>query len=396
MKRTSSLLCARSVLFAAMSLAACGSDPVGFAPVDASLDATTSSDATAGDAPVTDTTPDRPADRAAPDVPPADVPIAQGASVDYLLTDFSIDGETRLAPNPAVFAQPVAGFNLDGRFTGAVAAQPADCSHGDFFSSLDADQNMGTCTAGTARGGSLCTGGVDNQLPAVADLVMGFGSDLRTTINTLVRTGRAVVIARVAGLDAPLSPTLDDDEVTVLVYPVARPLFAECTMTGTAGLSYAIDDSSLTRAGDLTSARYRFPARIVRGRLRTLPSMAAGADFSIRIPLAGGVLATFELQRTQLRANLSADFATAGNLGGYTPVRAVAGAIAPTLPPTIPEGTVNALLQTLVDVQDPAGDAEGCYAPNGAIALGMGFSGVRVVLSERSVSAPVPGMCGSM
>lgn len=387
----------RVTLFS-MFFGACSGEPVRFA-ADASTDSPTFIDVALDvrDARADDASADAPVDRAPVDVQPADVPIAVGSSVDYVLTDFVIDGSAgSLAPNPAVYAQSVSGFNLDGRFTGGVAADPPDCGHGDFFSSLDADQNTGECLEGSPRGGVRCTGGVDNQLPAVADLVGGFGNDVRGSVRTLVRTGRTVVIVRVAGLEAPLAPTLDDDTVTVLVYPIAHPLFVSCAQTGSPGLMYAIDDASLTRAGDVSSARYRFPARIVRGRLRTLPSMAPGADFSVRIPLTGGVLADFELLRTQVRANLSADYVSAGNLGGFIPLSAVADAVIPTLPATIPMGTVNALLQTLVDVQNPPGDSEGCYAPNGAIALGMGFSGARAVVSDRTVTAPVEGMCGSL
>jgi hypothetical protein len=387
---------------ASLLVTACGTDPVAFVGPDAAVDvATVATDATVDatvdatpDAP--DAAPDRAPVEAAVDAGPPDVPIAPGMTVDYVFSRFTIDGDAvRTAPNPAIHTQGVAGFNLDGRFTGAVAAMPADCAHGDFFSTLDPDQNMGACTVGSARGGSGCVGGVDNQLPAVADLVMGFGNNLRTSIDTLVDTGRTVVIVRVAGLDAPPSPELNDTSVTVLVYPVARPMFARCAMSGTPGLAYAIDDASLTRAGDLASARYRFPAAVVRGRLVTQPSRSPGADFAINVPLTGGVPATFELSRTQIRADLAADRATQGNLGGYTPLRAVAAAVSTALPAGIPESTVTALLQSLVDVQVPAGDPEGCYAPNGAIALGMGFTAVRAVVAERTVAGAPAGMCGS-
>lgn len=385
---------------ACLLLTACGTAPVAFVGPDAAVDGTASDAAVDStlDAPdaAPDVAPDRAPVEAAVDAGPPDVPIAPGMTVDYVFSRFTIDGDAvRTAPNPAVHTEGVAGFNLDGRFTGAVAAMPADCAHGDFFSTLDADQNMGACAAGSARGGSGCVGGVDNQLPAVADLVMGFGNDLRTSIDTLVNAGRTVVLMRVAGLDAPPSPTLDDSSVTVLVYPVARPMFADCAMSGTPGLAYAIDDASLTRAGDIASARYRFPAAVVRGRLVTQPSRAPGADFAINVPLTGGVPATFELLRTQIRADLGADRATRGNLGGYTPLRAVTAAVAGALPAGIPESTVSLILQSLVDVQSPAGDSEGCYAPNGAIALGMGFVAARATVAERTVAGPPAGMCGS-
>jgi len=47
-------------------------------------------------------------------------------------------------------------------------------------------------------------------------------------------------------------------------------------------------------------------------------------------------------------------------------------------------------------VQDPAGNAMGCMAPNGGISLGLGFSTVRAVIAPMTVTGTQAGMCGSM
>jgi hypothetical protein len=336
------------------------------------------------------------------DVQRADVPIdlpplPMGMTLDYVITRFSIDADkVRSAPNTATHTTGVAGFNLDGRFTGPIARMPGDCAHGDFFSTLDADQNMGVCTDGVARGGASCTGGVDNQLPELADLSMGFGADLRASINGLVATGRTAFILRIVGVDEPPSVTLNDSDVVVLVYPVGRPLFSNCALIGTPGQAYAVDDASLLRPGDLTTARYRFAARIERGRLMTTPiPVGTSPDFSFDVPLFDGASLTLSMYRTQMRASLSVDRADFGNLGGFTRFNDALDALVPLLPSAIPTSTVRVVLQSLIDVQLPEGAADGCMGPNGAVSLGMGFAATRANLSATSVRGAQSGMCGS-
>jgi hypothetical protein len=331
-----------------------------------------------------------------PDVPDFEDGGIVGPTYDFVLTQFVIDGDkVGTAPHPAIHTQGVAGFNLDGRFTGATARDPEECQHGDFFSALDADQNMGTCTPGAMRGGSACTGGVDNQLPEIADTVNGFGINVRNSIAELLSTGQTVILVRVSGVDGALGPTLNDDQVTVRVYPVGRPMFSDCARIGTPGLEYAVDDASLAAPGDFARARYRFNGRIVAGRLITAPTGSTAApDFGIDLPL-GTAVAPLSLYRTQLRFDLTMDRANRGNLGGSAPLREVVDAIVPALPSGISPAIVTTVVQSFVDIQDPAGSPTGCRAPNGSIGMGLGFAGVRATIVPMTVRGPQPGRCGS-
>ena len=410
----------RAAAVAAALLAACSSEPNRAAVNDASADDAPDDIASPDVAAAPDAAPDAPRDvavdradgattppdaapdvavdvpRFGPDVPDFEDGGIAGPTYDFVFTGLTIDGDgSGAAPNPGSSTRGLAGFNLDGRFTGPTPGAEAECNHGDFFSELDPDQNMGTCAAGTARGGSGCMGGVDNQLPEIAETVDGFGGDVRGAVAELSRNGQASILVRVSGVDGELGPSLNDDQVTVRVYPVGRPLFDDCAQIGTPGQRYAVDDASLLVAGDLARARFRFNARIVAGRLVTLPTGSATTpDFALDLPL-GTAVATLNLFRTQLRFDLTADRALRGNLGGTTPMRDVVAAVIPALPSGVSPAVVNAVIQSFVDTQDPAGDPLGCRYPNGSISLGMGFTGARAVIAPTSVRGPQPGRCGS-
>ena len=127
-----------------------------------------------------------------------------------------------MAPDPRTHAAGVAGFNVDGRFSGPAGAAPADCAHGDFFSTTDADQNIGTCSGGVARGGLACTGGVDNQLPELIAVLSGFGTDVRREYADQLQRGRLTLLVRVTGVDGTPGPSLNDSDVVVTAYTNVR------------------------------------------------------------------------------------------------------------------------------------------------------------------------------
>lgn len=350
-------------------------------------------DASPGDAP-TDVPPrDAPAPDVAGDAP--DVPVGDPQTWVYAITALTIDSALGgAAPNPMTHAQGVAGFNLDGRTTGPASGAPADCAHGDFFSALDPDQDLGSCVPGQPRGGSTCVGGVDNQLPELASIFSGFGTDLRASMLDDVAQGRTAIVLRVTDVNGVPGPALDDPAVGVQVYPVARPLFASCASIGAPGLPYAVDDASLTTPGDLSSARLSYTGRIVRGRLLVdPPSDPTRAVFPFTMTVMASPL-TFSLQAAQVRLSMTPDRATGGNLGGYTPLAAIVAQLRPLLPAGIPEATVTTVLQSLVDVQLPAGDSMGCVAPNGGVSMGLGFTASRAALSATTVRGPMTGACG--
>lgn len=338
------------------------------------------------------------------DVPPGvDVPAADTAppppqTYDYVISQYVVDGSASgAAPTPATSTVGLAGFNLDGLYStsadAAVLGGPA-CGHADYFSTLDPDQNMGACASGAARGGSACMGGVDNQLPQIASTVQGLGSDLRADFAMQAQTGRALVLLRVEGVDGTPGPGFNDDSVNVSVYSVGRALFASCAQVNTPGSMFAVDNASLNTAGDLRSAKIRFGARILNGRLVTALSSSDTPNFSLGLPLMG-MSVPLGLIKTQLRVDLTPDRAANGNLGGYAQLAPLAAMIGTVLPAGVPVSSLQALLQSLVDVQVPQGSATGCMAPNGGISIGLGFTAVRAVIAPMAVTGPVVGNCGA-
>ena len=326
---------------------------------------------------------------------------------DYVINAITVDQGVNaagmpngMAPVPASHTRGVAGFDLDN-----LKSTPADammrgaaaCGHADFFSTTDTDQNTGTCAAGTARGGAGCTGGVDNQLPEIAATVQGFGTDIRMTLTDQVAAGKVAILVRVADVNGTPGPTLNDSSVRISVYPISRPMFASCSNIGMPGQTFAVDNSSLNTAGDLSSAKITFMGSIVNGRLRVAPpaQTATTANFTFNLPIMNMNI-PLSLFRTQLRVDMTPDRGSNGNLGGYAQLGPLAAMLGVLLPAGIPVATVQTVLQSLVDVQDPAGNAMGCTAPNGGISLGLGFTTVRAVIAPMSVMGAQAGMCGSM
>ncbi len=331
--------------------------------------------------------------------PDSGTPAGPPQTFDYVISDLTIDGNAMSqAPNPARYDQGITGFNLDGRFTGPMASNPADCSHGDFFSTLDPDQNMGSCTAGMARGGASCNGGVDNQLPSIMETVgsLASGTDVRASVREQITTGKVAILIRVENVNGTPGPGFNDNDVTVRVYPLGRPMFANCAMIGMPGQMYAIDSAGVSTPNDLSTARISFSGRIVNGRLVVNPPAADGmANFNLALPIANMNI-MLGLFQTQLRVNMTPDRGTGGNLGGYIPVTSLTTMLAPLLPAGIPMSTVTAVLSGVIDVQYPAGNAMGCTQPTGgAISFGLGFSTVRAVLASTTVTGAQSGMCGS-
>ncbi len=133
----------------------------------------------------------------------------------------------------------------------------------------------------------------------------------------------------------------------------------------------------------------------MNGRLRVAPPAAgSGANFTFNLPIMDMNI-PLSLFRTQLRVDMTPDRGSNGNLGGYAQLAPLASMLGALLPAGIPASTVQTVLQSLVDVQDPSGNAMGCTAPNGGISLGLGFSTVRAVIQPMSVTGAQAGMCGT-
>lgn len=333
-----------------------------------------------------------------------DVAVGPPQTFDYVINAITVDQGLNaagmpngMAPDTARHTQSVTGFNLDGRFSGPNGADPADCAHGDYFSTIDPDQNMGTCTAGMARGGAMCNGGVDNQLPAIAETVSGFGTDIRMTLRDQVTQGKIAILIRVSDVNGTPGPTLNDPSVQVKVYPVGHPNFASCSNIGMPGQRYVVNTRSLMMGStSLDNALVSFSGRIENGRLKLMPPAGSTMpNFTFNLPIMNMNI-PLSLYQTQLRVSLGADTGTNGSLGGYVPLASLSSMLATLLPAGIPSSTVQTVLMSLVDVQVPMGNAMGCTAPNGGISLGLGFTVARAVIDPMPVSAAPMGMCGSM
>jgi len=317
-----------------------------------------------------------------------------GATYDYVINRLLLDE----GAEPGVTTRAFYGFNLDGRNSPSRTAsqQAADCSHGDYFSTVDPDQNMGTCAAGSAGGGMGCQGGVDNQLPNVAQTIMQFQASLnvQNTLNEQVDQGAFLIVVRLEGVNGTLGPALNDPSVQVSVYPFAYAAFANCANIQMANQMYQIDNRSLTTPGDLTTARLKFQGSIVNGRLRVNPPAANPTmpNFSLPLSLMGTTL-NLNLFQTQLRVTPGETDGLSGNLGGYLRQTDLIDALT-----TIPalaafRDAAGPLIQGFVDIATGT-PTSSCDAPQGGIGVGLGFTTKRAQILPTTVATAPMGVCG--
>gem|GEM_PF-1395064 len=344
-----------------------------------------------------DVSDETPAPDAAPveDIPAASAPDAAARTYDYVINRMALDE----GAEPGVTTRAFFGFNLDGRYSPSRTAsqQAADCSHGDYFSAVDPDQNMGRCMAGAAGGGAGCQGGVDNQLPNFAQTIMQFQATLnvQALLNTRLNAGRDLVLIRVSGVNGALGPALNDPAVTVQLYPFVSPMFADCADVARPNQMYAVDNRSLIIPGDLDSARVQFSGSIVNGRLRVTPAdaIATAPSFLLPLPIMGSTFG-LRLYRTRFRFTMGETDGAAGNLGGYAAQTELVSDLT-SIPGLMQfRDAAGPLIQGFVDVATGEPVAS-CASPRGAIGIGVGFSAVRAVIAPMAVSGGVPGMCGA-
>jgi hypothetical protein len=297
-----------------------------------------------------------------------------------------------------------AGFNLDGIFSNPDGTTPRSCMRGDYSSTLDLDQNhpiaaLDPMTGRPSGGPSMCApgagcrGGVDNQLPEIADLVQSSsGMDVRANAQRFLDTGELAFIVRISGVD----DLMNDPSVTLRVYQ-AYPTFSTGCTSVTPDREYAIAQSSLVDgATSIDQARYRVRGAIVNGRL--IPNGGA----SLPLPVAPGL--TVDVLGAMLRANVTEAALTAGNLGGYARGTQFYEAIVAMMPSIAPLAAT--LVGQLVDLEEPIptpGSAPGLCAratlqpPQfGNIGIGATFSAVRATVAPSPAAAREPGTCGSM
>lgn len=291
------------------------------------------------------------------------------------------------------------GFDLDDRFSSSTTPMqtPLDCNHGDFFSTLDPDQNMGSCSTGSRGGGSGCRGGVDNQLPMVAQVMQQLSVllDLQRMYDDGIASGALAYLLRVEGVNGTLGPLLNDPSVTVRVYPRAWPAFADCSRIAAPGQTWQVDDRDLAAAGDLSSAVLTFHGCIVDGRLRVEPRDATGSGLPLPLFARGTSVRTVDLLRSTFRVNLSGvDRNDGGNLGGWVRECDMFDALT-SVPDVAPfEESIGYLVNEFVDVATTAGDAGlSCTRPEGGISVGVGFEMVRAVIAPTTTAGRPAGTC---
>lgn len=316
-----------------------------------------------------------------------------GQTLDFVITRLSLDSSSMIANRGAH------GFNVDSRFSPRTGGMALDCEKADAFSPIDADQNMGTCTAGMANGGAGCQGGVDNQLPEIAETVgglVGGGMDIGALVQEQITEGSLAVILRVEGVNGTPGPTLNDDTVTVKLYPFAHPMFASCASIGMPNQPYQVDPRSV-EGNDLARARFTYTGRIRNGRLQ-VTSSGTGPGFSLGIPVSDNTI-NLNLFSVAMRFNLADG--SGGNLGGMVLRSDLAATLAMPglLPPGIMPATVNALLGGFVDIATDSMNRPGmgsCDMMNaGGIGAGLGFE-VRPAMVNATVAArPMTGTCGA-
>jgi len=313
---------------------------------------------------------------------------------DYVITRLSLDSSA-MVPNRGSH-----GYNIDSRFSPRTGGMPLDCDKADAFSPIDADQNMGTCMAGTANGGAGCQGGVDNQLPEIVETVgglVGGGMDIGALLQEQISSGSLAVIVRVEGVNGTPGPTLNDPEVTVKLYPFAHPMFASCANIGMPNQPYQIDPRSV-EGNDISRARFTYSGRIVNGRLQVTTNDATRPGFSLGIPVQDTTI-NLNLFSVQVRVNMVDG--SGGNLGGMVLRSDLAATLA--MPGLLPAGitpeTVNGLLGGFVDIATDPMNRPGmgsCDMGNaGGIGAGLGFETRPATIMPMLGARPMTGTCGA-
>ena len=294
-----------------------------------------------------------------------------GETYDYVINRMIVDEGAA----PDTTTRAFYGFNLDGRFSPSrtAAQRAADCSHGDYFSTLDPDQNTGTCLVGSRGVGMDCLGGVDNQLPQAIETIFQLLGNRVTTGNALldqqINTGRYTLLVRVAGVHGTLGASLNDQSVTIRVYPVAWPTFQGCGGIQQQQQTYAVDDRSLREAGNLNAPVLDFPGCIVGGRLRQSVVSATASATPMTLPLVDSI--RIPAYDVQLRFDLEGGGGQNGNLGATTLASEVQEALSATVSDERYRSAVGMLVQSFIDVASPQADSGvSCESPHGLIRVG--------------------------
>ncbi|MEM9067546.1 MAG: hypothetical protein AAGE52_03540 [Myxococcota bacterium] len=259
------------------------------------------------------------------------------------------------AADPAGDPNIVPGFDLDGVTSDGTEVET--CRTPDFTSPAPDSEE-----------------GVDNAIgPLLADQEEDFR--IRASTAASVRSGRLLILLEVRGVD----DFENDDRVEVDVLFGLLPAGLEAPIFSgerfLAAQTFNIDARSLE--DDMMTARVSLPGEINDGRLRAGPGRLA-----LTVPLGDEVL-MLDLERVELRADITEDNLELGVLGGALDVAATAEALA----------GVSGFEQPLVMlVLNGAADLDRVGANCTAASIGLVFRGVDAVKGDVVMPDPPPPM----
>ncbi len=317
---------------------------------------------------------------------PAEVAPPPPRTLTFVIDQLTID----LSDSPD---DPHTGLNLDDLYSTDI--DPLGCTHRDYYSLYDNDQHCAAasgehCTVppGCSQTDPGCIGGVDNQLPTLANTIRTAASfDIRPALSDSVAQSRLVLLVRVGDVN----DLINDPSVGVSIYR-GNPTFGSDCASVLPGREYAVDSASLIGGTDVdVNARVRLSGSIVDGRLRI---RAVDSASSVELPIAvGGSSLQFQMRALQLRANIADDGLSNGSFGGW-----VKGDdfFTPCCFQCCDLNVMRAVIGGLVDVQlDGLCDGSANTPPTwGGISLGFGIHAVRATIAPMIANGPMPGTCG--
>jgi len=323
---------------------------------------------------------------------PGDTAVGPSMSYAFVLDTVTIDANDDTT-------RPHTGFNLDNLFSDGLS--PNDCNTEDMYSTIDQDQNCNmpansVCPAASGTTGCMwtatntCEGGVDNQLPKLANTLQFTGMNIRTLLSDQIRTNRTALLMRVTDVES----LVNDPSVTVKLYLAYPDFTTDCTMVAT-DREYTIAQASLTSTTttNIEDATYVFQGSISGGRLRVQRT----GTFELNIPTGGRNL-PFPLVNPQIRVSLAANGMTGtnGNLGGAVRGEAVRAAVQSLAPQFASQ--VDQALPSVADMQDMGMciNVQATPPRYGAIGIGAGFTitKARISTARPVSSAQRAGTCG--